>query len=176
MNRIEFKLVLYAWWRFFWRYAALFVALLLVGGGLLNLLSLVGFMPQKLFIFALSYGFFANLLATLFTFFYVINRKFKNSPFILSIPNSSSHDFKFYWTWCNYFIRFIFLAFAFAFILGALLPLSAHWLGYDPMQVIKYSKYIGNLAVIPASFLTFLLLMWRKNKLKRKLVFSESIQ
>ena len=61
MNRIEFKLVLYAWWRFFWRYAALFVALLLVGGGLLNLLSLVGFMPQKLFIFALSYGFFAGI-------------------------------------------------------------------------------------------------------------------
>ena len=107
---------------------------------------------------------FANIVATLFAMYYCLNRKFKESPLILQGKSTNLSQWKKLWIWFLYFWRFIIIAFAMGFILGALLPLCFQYAGIDPIKALKYSKYLGNIAILPASYLTFISLVCRKEK------------
>ena len=69
------------WWRFFWRYAILFIALLLVGGTILN--ALVWLLPNMtlLYFVTLLYSGLVNICASVVVFFYRAN--FKKLGFFL---------------------------------------------------------------------------------------------
>lgn len=59
-------------------------------------------------------------------------------------------------------LAFSAFSFGIALLSGALLPLAARWLGQEPLAFLKYSKYVGNVSMIPASLFAFQLLMRRK--------------
>ena len=156
------RVFLLVWWRFFWRSALLWAALLLGGGNLLNLLSKFILDSSFLFSVTLIYSGTANVLASFLVFFYILNRPFKKSVAVLSIANGRSVFRMKLKSWFHYYWRFILFSFGLAMLLGALLPIVAHWLGEDPLAFLKYSKYVGNISMIPASLLAFWLLLRRK--------------
>jgi small-conductance mechanosensitive channel len=172
------KEVVLIWWRFFWRYAFLLATLLLAGGFLINLLSGICCQPKFFFLASLSYGLALNAIVSFFVLKFILGRKVGKSgliviPAILKQrePEAIQHKISFgraLFTWWGYFWRFVLLAFGIGFALGALLPVIGEMLGYDSLKLLKYSKYVGNFAVIPASLLVFTLMMWRKEK-RRKL-------
>ena len=84
------RVFLLVWWRFFWRYAILWAALLLGGGNLLNLLSKFILDSSFLFSVTLIYSGTANVLASFLVFFYILNRPFKKSVAVLSTANGRS--------------------------------------------------------------------------------------
>ena len=174
----RFKEVVLIWWRFFWRYALILATLLLLGGFLINLLSGICYQPKVFFLASLSFGLVLNAIVSFFVLKFILGRKVGKSglvvvPAILkrNEPEITEHKISFgraLLTWWGYFWRFVLLAFGIGFMLGALLVLIGENLGYNTISLLKYSKYVGNFAVIPASLLVFTLLMWRKEK-KRKL-------
>ena len=171
MEKPKIKDIVLVWWRFFWRYAIVFSTFLCLGGLLLNLLNSYNLvLPQGIYFAILFYGFFSNLIASLVVFYYIFGREFKKSPYILALPSSNFKTLAIFLSWGNYFLHFILMAIAISFFLGALFPFIVKFLGYDPLIFLKYSKYLGNFAVLPASFISFLILMWRKDEKKRKLI------
>ncbi len=147
------------WWRFFWRYAILFIALLLVGGTILN--ALVWLLPNMtlLYFVTLLYSGLVNICASVVVFFYILNRRFKRSSIIL-VLNTPEPTFRTkLQSWFHYYWRFLLFSFSLSLLLGGLLPLVARIMGYDPLSVLKYSKYVGNFSMIPASFLAFWLFL-----------------
>ncbi len=173
-----FKEVVLIWWRFFWRYAFILAVLLLSGGFLINWLSGICYQPKIFFLASLSYGLVLNGIVSFFVLKFILGRKVGKSGLIVipailkrNEPEATEHKINFgrvLLAWWGYFWRFVLLAFGIGFALGALLPIIGEMLGYDSLKLLKYSKYVGNFAVIPASLLVFTLLMWRKEK-KRKL-------
>ena len=147
------------WWRFFWRYAILFIALLLVGVTILN--ALVFLLPNMtlLYFVTLLYSGLVNICASVVVFFYILNRRFKRSSIIL-VLNTPEPTFRTkLQSWFHYYWRFLLFSFSLSLLLGGLLPLVARIMGYDPLSVLKYSKYVGNFSMIPASFLAFWLFL-----------------
>ena len=147
------------WWRFFWRYAILLIALLLVGGTILN--ALVWLLPNMtlLYFVTLLYSGLVNICASVVVFFYILNRRFKRSSIIL-VLNTPEPTFRTkLQSWFHYYWRFLLFSFSLSLLLGGLLPLVARIMGYDPLSVLKYSKYVGNFSMIPASFLAFWLFL-----------------
>lgn len=160
--RNDLKSVTKVWWRFFWRYVIMFVAVNLFAGVIVNFLG--NFLPKGLYMITMLSGIFANIVATLFAMYYCLNRKFKKSPLILQGKNTNLCQWNKLWIWFLYFWRFIIIAFALGFILGALLPICFQYAGIDPVKALKYSKYLGNIVILPASYLTLISLVCRKEK------------
>lgn len=158
----DLKTATIVWWRFFWRYAIIFVAVNLFGGFTMNYFS--HFLPKGLYMIMFLSGILANIVATLLAMFYCLNRKFKNSSLILQGKTANISCWNKLLVWFLYFWRFIIIAFAVAFALGALLPMCFQYAGIDPVKALKYSKYLGNLVVLPASYLAFISLVCRKEK------------
>lgn len=156
--------LLRVWWSFFWRYSILFALLLLGGGIVLN--TLAAFWPdaQSLFLITLCYSSVANALASLVVFLYILDKHFKNASFILSTASIEPTLKAKLLSWFHYYWRFLLLSCGIAILLGGLLPLITQWFGHDPISSLKYSKYIGNISILPASLLAFWLLLRRKGK------------
>ncbi len=177
-NKISLKDVVKAWWKFFWRYAILLVIMLFANGLLINQLSKSFDYPSLFFWGSLGGNFLLKLLASFLVFNFILGKQLGKSDFIIIPTAVKRRDpknqqpkisfFRIAFTWWNYFWRFALFAFSIAFTLGALFPIVGAKLGYNPFELIKYSKYVGNASVIPASLLVFILLMWRKEK-RRKL-------
>lgn len=160
MPEVSLKAINVVWWRFFWRYAVVFILLNLVAGIVVNYFGHL--FPKGLYATTIFYGLFANLVASLGVMLYCIDRKFKGSSLVLQTKNIKKGITYKLWTWLLYFWRFILMAFAIGFLFGALFPLLLKLIGVDPVVALKYSKYLGNIAVLPASYLTFISLTWRK--------------
>ena len=158
----DLKTATKVWWRFFWRYAVIFSAVNLFAGLTVNLWEHL--LPKGLYTVMLLSGVFANIIATLLVMFYCLNRKFKKSPLILQGKSKNINNWNKLWIWFLYFWRFAIIAFVIGFLLGALLPICFQYAGIDPVKALKYSKYLGNIAVLPASYLAFITLVCRKEK------------
>ena len=158
----DLKTATKVWWRFFWRYAVIFAAVNLFAGLTVNLWGHL--LPKGLYTVMLLSGVLANIVATLLAMSYCLNRKFKKSPLILQGKSENINNWNMLWIWFLYFWRFAIIAFVIAFILGALLPMCFQYAGTDPVKALKYSKYLGNIAVLPASYLAFISLVCRKEK------------
>ena len=113
----------------------------------------------KLYVITLLYSGLVNILASAAIFFHILNRRFKHSTLILSLDSCNISFKTKLLSWFHYYWRFLLFSVSLSLLLGALLPLTARLLGYDPMRVLKYSKYIGNFSIIPASFLAFWLFL-----------------
>lgn len=177
-SKVALKDVVKAWWKFFWRYAILLVVMLVANGLLINQLSKAFDYPSLFFWGSIGGNFLLNIIVSFLIFNSILGKQLGKSNFIIvpSVvkrrdPESQQPEISFFraaLTWWNYFWRFALFAFAIAFTLGALLPIVGEMFGYNPFELTKYSKYLGNISVIPASLLVFILLMWRKEK-RRKL-------
>ena len=152
------------WWLFFWRYAVLFILFLVVGGIILNAFAAIWPDAKFLFLITLCYSSIANALASLIVFLYILNKHFKNSGLILSTFSSGRALKEKLLCWFHYYWRFLLFSFGIAILLGGLLPLIAHVFGQDLISSLKYSKYIGNISMLPASWLAFWLLLRRRGK------------
>jgi len=173
MNRILMRGATVGWWRFVWRYLLLLALLLLCGGLALNWLGTV-FPAKSLFLLTAFWSALVHAGASLAVFLYVLNRKFGKSEWKLAIPGDRPGIPKRLWVWFLFYWRFILFSVAISIGLGALLPLAARWAGYDPVSALKYSKYIGNFSVLPASLFSFLFLMYRRERRRRLVLVSES--
>ena len=158
----DLKTATIVWWRFFWRYAIIFVAVNLLVGISMNYFGHL--LPKRLYMIMLLSGILANIMATLLVMFYCLDHKSKKSPLILQGKSENINNWNKLWIWFLYFWRFAIIAFAIGFILGALLPVCFQYAGIDPVKALKYSKYLGNIAVLPASYLAFISLICRKEK------------
>ena len=158
----DLKTATIVWWRFFWRYAVIFAAVNLFAGLTVNLWGHL--LPKGLYTVMILSGVLANIVATLLAMFYCLNRKFKKSSLIMQGKTANNSNWNKLWIWFLYFWRFAIIAFAIAFILGALLPMCFQYAGVDLVKALKYSKYLGNIAVLPASYLAFISLICRKEK------------
>lgn len=156
----DWKAVNTVWWRFFWRYAVIFIAINVIWGIFANFWG--QFLPKGMFVIMMLSGILANILATLISMMYCLNRKFPKSPLILQSSAKNDKYSSKILIWGLYFWRFALLAFVIGFALGALLPVVFQYTGFDPVKALKYSKYLGNIAVIPASFLAFVSMICRK--------------
>lgn len=157
------------WWRFFWRYMLLSVLLLLCGGFMVNQFGEF-VSPKSLFLLTVCWSASVHAVASLTVFFYILGRGFRSSDRRLEIPGGPAGVLKRLGVWFLFYWRFVLFSVAISLTLGALLPLAAHWIGFDPLDALKYSKYIGNFAVFPASLISFLFLMCRREN-RRRLVF-----
>lgn len=176
-SKVDFKDVVKAWWKFFWRYAILLVIMLVANGLLINQLSKAFDYPSFFFWGSIGGNFILNLLVSFLIFNSILGKKFRKSNFIIvpavvkqRDPDNPQPEVSFLrttLTWWNYFWRFALFAFAIAFTLGALLPIVGEMFGYNPFELTKYSKYLGNISVVPASLLVFIILMWRKEKCRK---------
>ena len=155
------RIVLRFWWLFFWRYALLFFVFLLFGGLALNELVIIWPDEKFLFLATLCYSSIANAIASLIVLLYILNKHLKNSSLILSTVSVEPTLKEKLWSWFHYYWRFLLFSFGIAMLLGSLLPLIAQWFGQDPISSLKYSKYIGNISMFPASLLAFWLLLRR---------------
>ena len=158
----DLKTATIVWWRFFWRYAIIFAAVNLFFGITMNYLGHL--LPKGLYMIMLLFGILANIVATLLVMFYCLDHKFKKSSLIMQGKSATINNWDKLWIWFLYFWRFAIIAFAIGFILGALLPVCFQYAGIDPVKALKYSKYLGNIAVLPASHLAFISLVCRKEK------------
>ena len=158
----DLKTATIVWWRFFWRYAIIFVAVNLFSGITMNYFGHL--LPKGLYMIMLLSGILANIVATLLVMFYCLDHKSKKSPLILQGKSENINNWNKLWIWFLYFWRFAIIAFAIGFLLGALLPICFKYAGIDPVKALKYSKYLGNIAVLPASYLAFISLVCRKEK------------
>ena len=167
------KNVISIWWKFFWRYALLFVVMLFINGVIINQVGKFIDSPSLIFWGSIGGNYLVNILVSLFIFHCILGKQLGKSEYIL-VPSSKKENstklssFQVLLTWWSYFWRFSLFAFALAFTIGALLPHIGESLGYNPFTAAKYSKYVGNISVIPASLCVFLILMWRTKK-RRKL-------
>ena len=160
MSKESLRNIQIVWWRFFWRYAIVFVVVNFLFGFVLN--SLGQSISSYIYLIAIFYGVWANLIATLVAMFYCLGRRFKKSALVLCVRrNPSGISYKL-WVWFRYFVRFIIFAFAIGFALGAGLPLLFKLFGHDPMVALKYSKYMGYIAILPASYMAFRTLARRR--------------
>ena len=158
----DLKKVTVVWWRFFWRYAVIFITINVLTGLAINFWG--HYLPRGLYAVTMFSGFFANLLATMVSMYYCLNRNFRKSPLILQGKSEKPGPWQKFWIWFLYFWRFAIIAFLIAFALGALLPVCFRYFGLEPVKALKYSKYLGNIAVLPASYLAFISLVCRKEK------------
>lgn len=163
-TRSYMRIIFRFWWIFFWRYAILFIALSLGGGIILNTFAAVWPDAKSLFLITLCYSSVANAVASLVVFLYILNKHLKNSSLILSTASVEPILKEKLWSWFHYYWRFLLFSFGIAILLGGLLPLIAQWFGQDPISSLKYSKYIGNISMLPASWFAFWLLLRRKGK------------
>lgn len=160
--KCNLKTATVVWWRFFWRYAVVFISVILFAGIGVNLCK--GIQPHYLYAITLLSGFLANVFSTLLGFFYCLNRKFRKSSLILQGKSEHISPLGRLWIWFLYFWRFSILAIAIAAALGYMLPLCFQYVGIDPVKALKYSKYLGNISMLPASYLAFISLICRKEK------------
>ena len=173
MNRTLMRETTAGWWRFAWRYVLLLALLLLVGGAALNWLG--GLFPAKsLFLLTVFWSALVHAGASLAVFLYILDRRFGKSGWKLTIPGERPGIAKRLWTWFLFYWRFILFSLAVSIGLGALLPLAVYWAGYDPLDALKYSKYIGNFSVLPASLFSFLFLMYRGERRRRLVLVPKS--
>lgn len=156
--------LLRVWWSFFWRYSILFILFLLGGGIILNAFAAIWPDAKFLFLITLCYSSIANAIASLIVLLYILNKHLKNSPLILSTVSVEPTLKTKLWSWFHYYWRFLLFSLGIAILLGGLLPLIAQWFGQDPISSLKYSKYIGNISMLPASWLAFWLLLRRKGE------------
>lgn len=177
-NKVAFKNIVRAWWKFFWRYAVLLVAMQLAIGIIINQLCRAFGNPYFFYWTAKLGNLFLHLLVSFLVFNSILGERTWRSNFILvpsfkeeCYPENRQYKIGFFrkiLTWWNYFWRFALFAIAIAFTLGALLPYVIQFLGDNPFKSLKYTGYLAIFAAIPASLLVFMLLMWRKGK-RRKL-------
>ncbi|MDD5597429.1 MAG: hypothetical protein PHV82_05760 [Victivallaceae bacterium] len=177
-NKIAFKNVVKVWWKFFWRYAVLLTTMLIANGLIINRLSKTYDYPTFFFLLSISVNLGLNLLVSFLIFNSILGKPLGKSGLVIvpaavkrcnpGAPPAKMNPFRITLAWWNYFWRFALFAFAIAFTLGALFPIIGEHFGYAPYSLLKYSKYIGNISVVPASLLVFILLMWRSEK-RRKL-------
>ena len=138
--------------------------IMLLGGLALNELVIIWPDEKFLFLATLCYSSIANAIASLIVLLYILNKHLKNSPLILSTVSVEPTLKVKLWSWFHYYWRFLLFSLGIAILLGGLLPLIAQWFGQDPISSLKYSKYIGNISMLPASWLDFWLLLRRKGK------------
>ena len=160
--KCDLKAATVVWWRFFWRYALVFVAIILLMGFSVNFLG--NLQPHCLYRITLLAGVFANIIATMSGLFYCLDRKFKESPIVLTGKKENTGIVNRLWICFLYFLRFSLLAIAIAVFLGYMLPLCFKCVGAEPAKALKYSKYLGDVSLIPASYLAFISLVCRKEK------------
>lgn len=160
--KCNLKTATVVWWRFFWRYAVVFISVILFIGIGVNFCEHIH--PRYLYMVTLLSGFLANAAGTLFGFFYCLNRKFRKSSLILQGKSEHISSLGRLWICFLYFWRFSILAIAIAAVLGYMLPLCFQYAGLDPVKALKYSKYLGNISMLPASYLAFISLICRKEK------------
>ena len=169
--------LLRVWWSFFWRYSVLFILFLLGGGIILNAFAAIWPDAKFLFLITLCYSSIANAIASLIVLLYILNKHLKNSPLILSTVSVEPTLKAKLWSWFHYYWRFLLFSLGIAILLGGLLPLIAQWFGQDPISSLKYSKYIGNISMLPASWLAFWLLLRRKGKKQLlRIIFTSPLQ
>ena len=161
-NRSDLRAVTIVWWRFFWRYAIFFCGINLLIGICANFLGYL--LSQKLYLLMMLSGIVANIISTMMAMFFCLNRKFQKSPLVLHGRDENLLRRQKLWIWGCYFWRFAIMAFIIGFIMGALLPICFQYLGGESIKALKYSKYLGNIAILPASYLSFLSLIYRKEK------------
>ena len=172
-NIVSLKNVISAWWKFFWRYAVLMVALLVLNGLFINKIGKVLSIPSLVFWGSISGNFIINILISLVIFYSIMGKRLGKADFIIIPASAKRKDpqnpqqqvtrFRVTLSWWNYFWRFAIVVFSIAAALGVLRMQIG-----KSIELPKYLKYMDNLAVIPASLLVFILLMWRKEK-RRKL-------
>jgi len=177
-SKIKFNAVLWSWWRFFWRFAVLQALLLFAGGYVINVVS--RFFPNSggIFLGSLGYGFGLNMLVSFMVFKYILGRKIgKDNRVLVPAGISASNKISFVrvWIiWVSYFWRFTIFAFLTGCSLMAIVLTVGVKLGGNQLVLAGYSKYVGLASVIPATFMVFVMLMWRK-KSRRKLELIETI-
>ena len=177
-NRVDFKDVVKAWWKFFWRYAVLLVAMQLAIGLVINQLCKTFGNPYFFYRAAKTGNLFLHLLVSFLIFNSILGKQTWKSNFILVPSSRGKYNpenqqyqvgfFRKILIWWNYFWLFALFAIAIALVLGALLPYAIDFFGGNPFKSLKYTGYTAIFSTIPASLLVFMLLMWRKEK-RRKL-------
>ncbi len=150
------------WWCFFWRYAVLWTGLLLAGGYFLNLLFRIVGGTGVLFLVTFVYSSLMNAVASFAVFWYILNRPLGKAHICLSIRTGLPVLRGKFWSWFQYYWRFLLFSLGISMFFGALLPVAALWMGQEPLVYLRYSRYVGNLSILPASLLAFLLLLRRK--------------
>lgn len=170
-KRPKFSEIIKVWWRFFWRYAIIFVLFLLIGGLIINQLGKANANSSSLYAASLIYGLIANMLVSLLVFKMILGKQRGKSNLILvpasvkrKAPDARTfkiNNFRLVLTWWGYFWRFALFAFAVGFTFGYLNQKYG-------ISIFGNAKILGNIAVLPGSLIVFLILMWRKSK-RRKL-------
>ena len=145
-------------------FLALFRAFYSIFAIILNAFAAIWPDAKFLFLITLCYSSIANAIASLIVLLYILNKHLKNSPLILSTVSVEPTLKAKLWSWFHYYWRFLLFSLGIAILLGGLLPLIAQWFDQDPISSLKYSKYIGNISMLPASWLAFWLLLRRKGK------------
>lgn len=104
----------------------------------------------------------SNFTISTVVLLYVLNRNFSNSDIIFSSCEKSK-----FLICIMYFMRFMIFSLLIAVSIGFIYPILVNLIGLSPFEYLKYAKYIGNISSIPASFITFLIMAWRKKEKKR---------
>jgi hypothetical protein len=151
--------------------------MLLIGGVIINYLGKINTSSSLLYMSSLLYGFISNILVSFFVFKMILGKKIGKSNLILIPSSLKNKDFnaatfkislmRYLLTWWGYFWRFALFTFAVGFVFGYI----GQKYGFN---IFVNSKILGNIAVIPGSFIVFILLTWRKHK-RRKLEIIEAI-
>jgi hypothetical protein len=167
-DKYSLSLILRIWWSFFWRFALLFTILLLAGGFCLNFLAQHGYDSKYLILLNYAYSTLANAVSSLVVLLFILNRRFGKSAWKLASISQTPSFWNKLFGWFQYYWRFVLFTFALALLLGGTLPFLAQALGRDPVSFLKYSSYVGNISIIPASWLAFSLVLRQQ---KRKQAF-----
>jgi hypothetical protein len=175
-KRIPFIEIISCWWSFFWRFSIILIPALILSGYLINLLG--GLLPDTrfLFYFSYSFGLVIKLLVILLVFKFILGRKIIRNTSVLIpakardkyLQNKAVGNPAVLLTGINFFLRFCVFAFGFGVIIMLGVLFVGQRLGYNSFELAKHAKLVGNIAAIPASFLVFILMLWRSPK-KRKL-------
>jgi len=154
---------LLGWWRFFWRYILLFACLLLLGGWVADVAVGDSLKSSFLFLLLITYGFLMNILASVIVFFYIVNRRFRKSGWVLALNGERDGIYCKSWVCFLFLVRFLLLSAGIAFLFGAGAAFLGSLWGNGPEILLKHAKYLGDFALLPASYFSFAFLMLRRN-------------
>ena len=163
-NKYGLSQISQIWWSFFWRFALLFTILLLVGGFCLNFLAQYGYNSKYLVLLNYAYSTLVNAASSFVVLLFILNRRFGKSTWMLASISQTPSFWNKLFGWFQYYWRFVLFSFALALLFGGTLPFLAQALGRDPVSFLKYSSYVGNISIIPASWLAFSLVLRRQKK------------
>ena len=177
-NHNSLRKVILIWWIFFWRYSVIFFLALMLNRFIFAKIG-ENVNSSSLIFWSKIYGnFLINIVASFVVFYLITNKKIGKFSYLLVPSNfcrqreiDLQHDISYFdivRSWWSYFWRFILFAFIIAFALAVVVASIIKKMGYNLLEFSRYTDYIGNISVIPASLLVFILFIWRKDG-KRKL-------